>query len=122
MSSDAESLPRFELISPEPVHRGEQLTVAFRWLGPAEANLFEVFLARASASSCVDGPLLYSRRLDGTLWNVNYYIGPWHASGGADDMATNVDAPVLPQKFRICIAPLGGGERVWEEFFFEWLP
>jgi hypothetical protein len=122
VSSDSEPSARFELISPESVHRGEQLTIAFKWLGPAEANLYEVFLTIADSGSCVDGPLQYSRRLEGMQWNLNYYIGPWHASASAEDLQVTVDAPLVPAKFRICLAPLGIGEQVWEEFYFEWLP
>ena len=119
--SDTKSSSRIELISPEPVHRGEQLTVAFRWVGPQEANLFEVYLAVASADSCLEGPLQYSRHLDSGKWNLNYFIGPWYASARAEDMDITVEAPGLPAQFRICIAPLGQGERAWEEFLFEWL-
>jgi hypothetical protein len=117
-----ESFRKFELISPGPIQEGEELTVAYKWVGSGEAAWFQIYVTPVGSGSCVDGPLLYSYYLEGEPWQVNYNESPWHAGGGSDDLQTFVTPPQLPGKFRLCIATWGGGERVWEEFFFEWLP
>jgi hypothetical protein len=113
---------KIALTSPEPVHRGADLTVVYDWIGPGAASWFEVYVAVASSGSCVEGPLLYSNYLEGEPWEVNYNRGPWHASGKIEDLQDSVDPPASPDEFRICIATWGGGGRVWEEFSFRWLP
>jgi hypothetical protein len=120
--ADSSSSRKIELLSPGPIHRGKHLTVAYKWVGRGEAGWFEVYLALASSGSCVEGPLLYSNFLDGEPWQVDYSVLPWHAGGRLEDLQVSVKAPPLPDRFRICVAAWGGGERVWEEFFFDWLP
>jgi hypothetical protein len=109
----------FELLSPGPVHRGEKLTIVYEWLAPDEVRWFEIYIALADSGGCDEGPLLYSRYVDGSPWNVNYYIGPWLVSAGD---AQPLEPPSLPDHFRICIANVDGGKRIQEEFLFEWLP
>jgi hypothetical protein len=98
------------------------MTVVYQWIGQGEAAWFEIYVAVADSGSCVEGPLLYSHYLEGEPWHVNYYAGPWHASGRVEDLQTAGSDIPEPGKYRLCIATWGGGERVWEEFSFEWLP
>jgi len=121
-SPDPVSDRKVELLSPGPIHQGEELTVAYNWVGSGDAGWFEVYVSAASSGSCIEGPLLYSNFLEGEPWVVRHNGLPWHASARAEDLQTSVEAPSLPGQFRICIATWGGGERVWEEFSFEWLP
>jgi len=113
---------KLELVSPGPVHQGELLTVVYNWVGSGDAGWFEIYVSAASSGSCIEGPLLYSGLLEGEPWVVRYDEALWHASARAEDLQASVGAPALPGEFSICIATWGGGERVWEEFSFEWLP
>jgi hypothetical protein len=116
------TLEGIELIVPGPVHGGDRLSVEYRWGGTGETGRFEIYLAVASSGSCFEGPLLYSGLLDGEPWTVNYYVGPWHAGSGWEDMKTVIPPPPWPDQFRICLTTEIGAERVWEEFLFEWGP
>ena len=96
--------------------------LVIRLVRAGEAYWFEIYLTLASSGSCVEGPLMYSQFLEGEPWEVNFSHGPWHASGRIQDLQESVTPPPLPAQFRICIATYGDGERVWEEFLFEWIP